>query len=54
MEQVKAIGVTLALSIAATLVITLVVKLLIGLRPSVEDEDTGLDLAEHGEAGYEL
>jgi len=54
MEQVKAIGVTLALSIVATLVITLVVKLLIGLRPSVEDEDTGLDLVEHGEAGYEL
>jgi len=54
MEQVKAIGVTLVLSIVATLIITLIVKLLIGLRPSVEDEDTGLDLVEHGEAGYEL
>ena len=54
LEQVKAIGVTLALSIVATLVITFIVKVLIGLRPSVEDEDTGLDLVEHGEAGYEM
>jgi Amt family ammonium transporter len=54
LEQVKAIGVTLALSLVATLIITLIVKVLIGLRPSVEDEDTGLDLVEHGEAGYEM
>jgi Amt family ammonium transporter len=53
-EQLKAIGVTLALSLVATFIITMIVKVLIGLRPSVEDEDTGLDLAEHGEAGYEL
>jgi len=53
-EQLKAIGVTLALSLVATLIIPMIVKVLIGLRPSVEDEDTGLDLAEHGEAGYEL
>jgi Amt family ammonium transporter len=53
-EQLKAIGVTLALSLVATFIITMIVKVLIGLRPSAEDEDTGLDLAEHGEAGYEL
>ena len=36
-----------------TLVITIVVKVIVGLRPTEEVESTGLDLAEHGEAGYE-
>ncbi len=54
LEQVKAIGVTLALSIVATIAIAMLVKLVIGLRPTVEEEDTGLDLVDHGEAGYEL
>jgi Amt family ammonium transporter len=30
-----------------------VVKLVVGLRPGEETEVIGLDLAEHGEAGYE-
>ncbi|HEX2747851.1 MAG TPA: hypothetical protein VHM91_07635 [Verrucomicrobiales bacterium] len=34
------------------MVIALVVKAVIGLRPSEEDEETGLDLVEHGEDGY--
>jgi len=53
-EQAKAIGVTLVLSIVATVIITIIVKVVIGLRPTVEDEDTGLDLTDHGEAGYEF
>jgi Amt family ammonium transporter len=28
------------------------VKLIVGLRPTVEDEQEGLDLADHGEEGY--
>jgi Amt family ammonium transporter len=52
-EQLKAMGLTLALSVVATIVIATVVKALIGLRPSLETEDTGLDIVEHGEAGYE-
>jgi len=50
--QVKAIGITLVLSIVATIVIAYVVKALIGLRPSADEEQQGLDLADHGEEGY--
>jgi Amt family ammonium transporter len=52
MEQVKAIGVTLALAIAGTLVIAFIVKTIVGLRASEEVETIGLDLAEHGEEAY--
>lgn len=51
-EQLKAMGLTIALSIVATVVIAYVVKALVGLRPEVEDEVQGLDYAEHGEQGY--
>jgi len=51
-EQLKAIGLTLALAIVGTLVIGFIVKAAIGLRPSEETESIGLDLAEHGEEGY--
>ncbi len=36
----------------ATVVILLVVDRVIGLRTSPEDEDLGLDLAQHGQRGY--
>jgi Amt family ammonium transporter len=51
-EQVKAIGLTLVLSVGATAIIAYVVKAVIGLRPSIEDEENGLDSIDHGEAGY--
>jgi Amt family ammonium transporter len=51
-EQIKAIGVTLAIAIVGTIVIALVVKTVVGLRPSEEVETMGLDLSEHGEEGY--
>ena len=51
-EQLKACGLTIALSVVATIVITLIVKAVIGLRPSDEDEVQGLDIVEHGEEGY--
>lgn len=51
-EQVKAIGLTILLSVVATAIIAIVVKALIGLRPTVEAEQEGLDLADHGEEGY--
>jgi Amt family ammonium transporter len=53
-EQLKAIGVTLALSVGGTAAIAYAVKAVLGLRPSVEDEEGGLDAADHGEAGYHL
>jgi Amt family ammonium transporter len=51
-EQVKAIGVTLALAVVGTTIIAFVVKVIIGLRASEEVETAGLDLTEHGEEGY--
>jgi Amt family ammonium transporter len=54
MEQIKAIGFTIVLSVVATAVIAYFVKATIGLRPSTEEEREGLDLADHGEEGYIL
>lgn len=51
-EQLKAMGLTITLSVVATVIIAFVVKALVGLRPEVEDEVQGLDYAEHGEQGY--
>ncbi len=51
--QLKAALITIVLSIVATLVITLIVKVTVGLRPTAEEESVGLDLTDHGEAGYE-
>jgi Amt family ammonium transporter len=51
-EQLKAMGLTLALSIGATTVIAYGLKAALGLRPSVEGEEAGLDDTDHGEAGY--
>jgi ammonium transporter, Amt family len=52
LEQLKAMGLTLALSITATIVIAQIVKVVVGLRPDAEAEETGLDWTDHGEAGY--
>lgn len=51
-EQLKAMALTITLSIVATVIIAYIVKALVGLRPDEEDEVTGLDYAEHGEQGY--
>ena len=51
-EQLKAMGLTIALAVVATAVIGYALKATIGLRPNEEDEELGLDLADHGEQGY--
>jgi hypothetical protein len=51
-EQLKAVVVTLVLSVVATIVIAYIVKATIGLRVDEEVETLGLDLSEHGEEGY--
>jgi Amt family ammonium transporter len=51
-EQLKAMGFTIVLSVGATVVIAYAVKAVLGLRPSLEAEEAGLDDADHGEAGY--
>ena len=52
MEQLKATVFTVVLSVVATTLIALLVKATIGLRPTVEAEQEGLDLSDHGEEGY--
>lgn len=52
LEQLKAMGLTIAISVIATVVIAYIVKFTVGLRPEAEDEEQGLDLADHGEQGY--
>lgn len=51
-EQLKAMGLTIVLSVVATVVIAYIVKAVVGLRPTEEVESQGLDLTEHGEEGY--
>jgi len=52
MEQVKAVVITIVLSVVGTVVIAYITKALVGLRPSEEVEIAGLDISEHGEEGY--
>src|SRR4051812_20413186 len=51
-EQLKAIGLTLAIAVVATVVLGFAIKAIIGLRPAPEAEQEGLDLSDHGEEGY--
>ena len=52
MEQLKAIALTVVLSVVATAIIAMIVKVTIGLRPSQDAESEGLDTTDHGEEGY--
>ncbi len=51
-EQLKAMGITIVMALVATALIGFLVKATIGLRPTVESEQEGLDLSDHGEEGY--
>lgn len=53
-SQLEAVALTLVISIVGTVVIAFVVKIVLGLRPTAEGENTGLDLTDHGEEGYIL
>lgn len=52
-EQFKAVGLTIVWSVVATAIIAYAIKFVLGLRPDPEVETAGLDLADHGEQGYE-
>jgi Amt family ammonium transporter len=51
-EQLKTVGVSLALFIPGTIICAYITKVLVGLRPTEEVEIAGLDINEHGEEGY--
>ncbi|HTQ07000.1 MAG TPA: ammonium transporter [Polyangiaceae bacterium] len=54
LEQLKAMGLTLALSIIGTAILGYGLKFTLGLRPTAEEEESGLDLSGHGEKGYDV
>lgn len=51
-EHFKAVGLTIVLSVAATALIAFALKFTMGIRASSEKQALGLDIAEHGEEGY--
>jgi len=53
-NQLIAVGITIALAVIGTAVLLKLVDLVIGLRVNEEDEIQGLDLSQHGEEGYNL
>jgi ammonium transporter, Amt family len=53
-EQLKAMGMTVALAAGATAVLAYVLKAVLGLRPTSDNEEQGLDTADHGESGYHM
>ena len=53
-QQLKAVAITLVLSVVGTIVIAMVVKVIVGLRPTPEAESQGLDITDHSEEGYIL
>ena len=52
LEQLKAMGFTIVLAAVVTAGLAYALKATIGLRPTDEDEEIGLDLSDHGERGY--
>lgn len=52
--QLKAVGLTLVLSIVGTVILAYAIKFTIGLRPTADEERQGLDTIDHGEEGYVL
>jgi Amt family ammonium transporter len=52
--QVKAVALTLVWSGVGSAVLFFIIDKTIGLRPSAEDEQQGLDLTSHGERAYNM
>ena len=52
LEQLKAMGFTIVLAGVVTAALAYALKATIGLRPTEEEEQIGLDLSDHGERGY--
>jgi ammonium transporter, Amt family len=53
-HQAAGVAIAWILSAVGTLILLFLVDKMIGLRVSPEDENTGLDLSQHGEEGYDL
>jgi Amt family ammonium transporter len=53
-EQLKVVVFTILLACIGTAIIGYALKFTIGLRPTPEQEEAGLDITDHGEEGYIL
>jgi Amt family ammonium transporter len=53
-NQLVAVGATIAYAVIATFVIVKVVDVILGIRVPSESEEMGLDLSVHGEAAYQV
>lgn len=51
-EHLKAIGLTITLSVVTTAIIAFAIKYTLGLKVKAAHESLGLDISEHGEEGY--
>jgi Amt family ammonium transporter len=54
LEQLKAMGLTIVLAVAGTAILGKLIGVTVGLRPDADQEEEGLDLADHGEGGYHM
>ena len=54
LEQLKAMGVTIAMALMGTAILAYALKAVLGLRPDADNEEQGLDNFDHGEAGYHM
>lgn len=54
LNRAAGVAIAWAISIAGTVVLLFLVDKAVGLRVSQEDENTGLDLSQHGEEGYDF
>jgi len=52
--QIKAVLFTLVYSGVLSAVLYFIIDKTMGLRPSVEDENVGLDISSHGERAYNM
>jgi Amt family ammonium transporter len=53
-NQLVAVGATIAYAVIATFGIVKVVDVILGIRVPSESEEMGLDLSVHGEAAYQV
>lgn len=51
-QQILAVLITVVLAVVGTLVLVFIVDKMIGIRASDEDQEAGLDIADHGESAY--
>ena len=54
LNQAAGVAIAWILSAVGTIILLLIVDKTMGLRVTAEDENTGLDLSQHGEEGYDL